>query len=243
MKEINIIIPTYNEGKNILFLVKEIKKIIPNSFICIVDDSKDLKIGSIINKSNFKRVLYIHRKNSKGRGSAVLYGFKKLFRNYKKQIFIEMDADFSHDPRELKRNIQLFNTSKSDLLIASRYLKKSKIKNWPIARKIFSKMSNLLAQSLLKINVSDYTNGFRIYSSRATKLILKKCGKIGDGFIILSEILVALHVNKFNINETHSIFVNRLRGESNVNFSLILNSLLGVIKLYLTKNKYLIDKK
>ena len=57
MKEINIIIPTYNEGKNILFLVKEIKKIIPNSFICIVDDSKDLKIGSIINKSNFKRVL------------------------------------------------------------------------------------------------------------------------------------------------------------------------------------------
>ena len=154
-----------------------------------------------------------------------------------------MDADFSHDPRELKRNIQLFNTSKSDLLIASRYLKKSKIKNWPIARKIFSKMSNLLAQSLLKINVSDYTNGFRIYSSRATKLILKKCGKIGDGFIILSEILVALHVNKFNINETHSIFVNRLRGESNVNFSLILNSLLGLIKLYLTKNKYLIDKK
>ena len=50
-------------------------------------------------------------------------------------------------------------------------------------------------------------------------------------------------VNKFNINETHSIFVNRLRGESNVNFSLILNSLLGLIKLYLTKNKYLIDKK
>ena len=242
MKEINIIIPTYNEGKNIFFLVKEIKKIVPNSFICIVDDSKDTKIRSILNRGQFKKVLYIHRKNSKGRGSAVLFGFKKLLRNYKKQIFIEMDADFSHDPKELKRNIQLFKTLKSDLLISSRYLKKSKIKNWPIFRKIFSKMSNLLAQCFLKINVSDYTNGFRIYSSRSIKLILKKCGKIGDGFIILSEILLVLYVNKYKINETHSLFVNRLRGESNVNFSLILNSLLGLMKLYLTKNKYLIKK-
>ena len=243
MIEINIIIPTYNEGKNILLLVKAIKKKIPRSFICIVDDSKEAKIGLILKKAQLSKVLYIHRQNSKGRGSAVLFGFKTLLRNNKKQIFIEMDADFSHNPNELRRNINLFKTTKSDLLIASRYLKESKIINWPITRKIFSKMSNLLAQTLLRINVSDYTNGFRIYSSRATRLILKKCGKIGDGFIILSEILLVLNVNKYKINETHSLFINRLRGKSNVSFSLIINSLIGLIKLSLTKKKYLVFKK
>jgi len=242
MKEINIIIPTYNEGKNILFIVKAIKKKIPSSYICIVDDSKNTMIGSILEKAQLKKVLYIHRQNSKGRGSAVLFGFKSLLRNNKKQIFIEMDSDFSHDPGELRRNIELFKTTKSDLLIASRYLKKSKIINWPITRKIFSKMSNTLAKTLLNINVSDYTNGFRIYSSRAVRLILKKCGKIGDGFIILSEILLVLNVNKYKINETDSVFINRIRGKSNVSFSLIINSLFGLLKLYLTKKKYLIIK-
>ena len=99
-------------------------------------------------------------------------------------------------------------------------------------------MSNFLAQKLLKIPASDYTNGFRFYSKRAALKILKKCGKIGDGFIVLSEVLLAIHSSKFKIDELDTIFVHRVRGESSVNLKLILNSFYGLIKLYFLRKSY-----
>ena len=153
-----------------------------------------------------------------------------------------MDADFSHSPTELIRNLKYFTKNNLDLLISSRYLKDSRIINWPLSRRVFSKLSNILANLVLRINISDYTNGFRIYSNNSIKVILKKCGNIGDGFIILSEILLAIYINKLKIGEIHSKFVNRLRGESNVNIKLILNSLYGLLKLFLIKKRYLIKR-
>ena len=131
-----------------------------------------------------------------------------------------------------------FKKKKIALLIASRYLKKSKITNWNVFRKILSFLSNKLASFLLQINVSDYTNGFRIYSPRAVKLITKKCGNIGDGFIVLSEILLAIQSSGYKILEVPSTFVNRKRGESSVNFSLVFKSLIGLFKLFLIKLNY-----
>ena len=242
MKEISIIIPTFNEKENIHRLIENIKKVVPKAHIVIVDDSLDNEIGKIVKKNKYLRVNYYHRKNTRGRGSAVLFGLRKNFSKGKKCIYIEMDADFSHRPIELKKNIELFKKKNYDLLISSRYLKNSKIINWPISRKIFSKLSNILAQLVLRVNVSDYTNGFRIYSSKAVYIILNKCGKIGDGFIILSEFLLALNINKLRIGETNTIFVNRIRGASSVNFKLIVNSFLGLIKLFIIKKRYKIKK-
>jgi dolichol-phosphate mannosyltransferase len=236
---INIIIPTFNEDENIISLLKDIKKNIPTASISIVDDSKNNNMKKILKKNNFdKKIKYFHRINSRGRGSAVLYGFKQLLKKKSNQIFIEMDADFSHKPSELKKNIRLFKKKKFDLLIASRYLPKSRIVNWPLSRKIFSKLSNILAKAILNIDVKDYTNGFRIYSKKATYLITKKCGKIGDGFIVLSEILLILNINKFKIHEVSTVFVNRKRGESSVNLRLVLQSFIGLIKLFLIKKNY-----
>jgi dolichol-phosphate mannosyltransferase len=193
----------------------------------------------ILKKNNFdKNIKYFHRINNRGRGSAVLYGFRQLLKKKSNQIFIEMDADFSHKPSELKQNIRLFKKKKFDLLIASRYLPKSRIVNWSLSRKIFSKLSNILAKAILNIDVKDYTNGFRIYSKKATYLITKKCGKIGDGFIVLSEILLVLNINKFKIHEVSTVFVNRKRGESSVNLRLVLQSFFGLIKLFLIKKNY-----
>ena len=146
-----------------------------------------------------------------------------------------MDADFSHKPSELKKNISFFNKGKLDLLISSRYLSNSKILNWDFSRRIFSLLANFLAQLLLRLNVTDYTNGFRIYSKKSINIITKKCGKIGDGFIVLSEILLILKKSNCKIDEVPTIFVNRKRGESSVNFILIINSFLGLLKLFLIK--------
>ena len=232
MRNISIIIPTYKEKENIFKLTKKILSLYPKVTIFIVDDTENLNLKK---RFKSKRIKYFLRKNKKGRGSAVLYGLKKSLQNRTSKIFIEMDADFSHDPNELKSKILFFKKRNLDLLISSRYLTKSKIINWSFQRLLFSKLSNLLAGALLNVGVTDYTNGYRIYSRRSVKLITKKCGKIGDGFIVLSEILLMIKLNNFKIHELPTIFVNRKRGQSSVNFKLIIQSLVGLIKLYFIK--------
>ena len=232
MNNISIIIPTYKEKDNIFKLTRMILSIIPKATIYIIDDTKNLNLRKYFKN---RRIKYFHRKNKKGRGSAVLYGLNKSLQKKTNKIFIEMDADFSHNPNDLKKKINFFLKNKLDLLISSRYLKKSKIINWPISRLLFSKLSNLLARILLRVGVTDYTNGYRVYSRKSVELIVKKCGKIGDGFIVLSEILLTIKLKKYKIDEMPSIFINRKRGESSINLKLIIQSLFGIIKLYFIK--------
>ena len=236
MNNIAIIIPTFNELENIENLIREILNKVPESTIFIVDDSKTQEIGELIKIKNIK-ANYYHRENKSGRGSAVIYGLNKAINEDKYNIFIEMDADFSHDPNELPENINFFIKEKLDLLIASRYLSESKIINWSLSRRVLSKLSNFLAKNLLSIPLKDFTNGFRIYSHRATLKIISSCGNIGDGFIILSEIIVVIKNNFFKIGEIKTIFVNRERGKSTVNLKLIIASLYGIIKLAMIKKK------
>ena len=238
MKNIVIIIPAYNEHENIIILIKKIKKLSFVKEIVVVDDSENDLTKKAILKSKLK-ISYFKRKQKLGRGSAVLFGIKKIINKISHEtIIVEMDADLSHNPNELKRNIYYFESKKLDLLICSRYLKKSKILNWGISRRILSKLSNLLARFFLRVPVSDYTNGYRLYTKRASKLIISKCGRIGDGFIILSEILLCVYRSNLKIDELPTTFVNRVRGASSVNILLILQSLFGLIKLAINKKKY-----
>tara|TARA_Y100000768_G_C23945401_1_gene667321 strand:+ start:368 stop:1090 length:723 start_codon:yes stop_codon:yes gene_type:complete len=238
MKKIGIVIPAFNEDENIIYLIKKIKKKL-NCLILIVDDSSNQNTKKLLNNHNFKNVKYFNRGKKLGRGSAIIFGFKKLLK-IKKDIncLIEMDADMSHNPDELKRNISYFYKNSYDLLIGSRYLPDSKIINWPLSRRILSKLSNNLAKFLLEAPINDYTNGYRFYSKNAAKIIIKKCKNTDGGFIILSEIILILWKNNFKIAEVKSIFKNRIRGESSVNLKLILESLLGLIKLYIIKKSF-----
>jgi len=233
---IGIIIPCYNEEENIFKLIKQLKNKIKKDYrIIIVDDSKNnLKI-------KIKNVLYIHRQEKLGRGSAVLLGLKTLINEKKIKCFIEMDADFSHSPTEINNNLKFFNKKKLDLLISSRYLNQSKILNWSITRRILSKLSNILIKFLLKIPVNDFSNGFRIYSRKAVDKIIRKCGKTDSDFIILSEIIMILYYCNFKISEIKTIFRNRVRGESSVNLYLILKSLFNLFQIFYL-NKKLIKK-
>ena len=232
---IGIVIPCYNEEKNILKLIKQLKnKIKKDHKIVIIDDSKNnLKI-------KIKKVLYIHRKKKLGRGSAVLVGLKTLLYKKKIKYFIEMDADFSHSPNEINSNLKFFNKKKLDLLISSRYLKKSKILNWPITRRILSRLSNILIRFLLRIPINDFSNGFRIYSRRAVNKVIQKCGKTDSNFIILSEIIMFLYYSNFKILETKTTFRNRVRGESSVNLCLILKSLYNLFQIFYLNKKLII---
>jgi dolichol-phosphate mannosyltransferase len=233
---IGIVIPCYNEEENIFKLIKSLKnKIKRNCKIVIIDDSrKNLNI-------KLKNIIYIHRKKKLGRGSAVLLGLKLLLNQKKISHFIEMDADFSHNPNEINKNLKFFNENKLDLLISSRYLRKSQILNWPLKRRILSKLSNMLIKFLLKIPMNDFSNGFRIYSREAVNKIVKTCGKKDSNFIILSEIIVVLYRGNYKISETKTIFKNRVRGESSVNLALLLKSLYNLVQIFYL-NKSLLRK-
>ena len=233
---IEIIIPAYREADNLKKIIKKLNQNIQGTSITIVDDTPEKDMSKIL--EHFSNVNYIYRGEKLGRGSAVLVGMRESLKKKSSKIFIEMDSDFSHDPDELENNINFFKKkSNCDLLISSRYLKDSKIIKWSIQRFIFSYFANKLAKFLLKVPVSDYTNGYRIYSKRAAMHIVNNCGKIGEGFIILSECLVELYYNKFVISEVPTIFRNRVRGLSSVNLNEIINSFFGLIKIYKLKKK------
>ena len=175
--KVSVIIPAYNEKNNVVNVLEGniINKIENVEVIIIVDDSKEDNISPLLvySKIIFK-VKYIFRgPKNLDEGSAVIEGIKYLIKNTDTKIFVEMDADYSHDPNELTNNLKLFKEGKYDLLISSRYLSDSKIVNWPVTRKVFfSFMANSLAKFLLRVPVSDYTNGFRIYSNNAANHIV-----------------------------------------------------------------------
>ena len=235
---ISFVIPVFKEEDNILELINKIDDNCSEAKIkykiFLVDDSPTDIIEVKIQKLDIN-IHYIFRGKKLGRGTAVLEGISKAINTIYTDIIIEMDGDLSHDPVELKHKIKKFKEQKLDMLIASRYDKNSKILNWPISRKILSYISNTLAKIFLKIPVTDYTNGYRFYSKESAIHITNNCGKIGDGFIVLSEILMELYYNDFKIGEDSTIFKNRKRGESNVNIKLILSSILGLLKLFFIK--------
>jgi len=232
---IAIIVPTYKESDNIENLIVSILKFLKNPIIIIVDDSPNNEIQEKIKR--FNNIRYIYRGKKLGRGSAVIEGMKTLIKEEEINKIIEMDADLSHNPSEIENNLKIFEKNNLDLLISSRYLKDSRIINWGLQRRVFSSLANKLAKFVLKIPITDYTNGFRIYSKNSMKHIVENCGNIGGGFIILSEILVELYFNNFKVKEVHSIFKNRIRGESSVNLGLVIESFFGLFKVYKKKRK------
>jgi len=225
-----IVIPTYNEKENIVSLLKTIRKIIPYAYITVVDDNSPDGTASLVKPliKKDKKLKLIERKGKGGRGSAVIKGFVEGLKNKKIDTFIEMDSDFSHDPNELKKI--LTNSKKYDVIIASRYLEKSKIKNWPLQRRIFSRLANIFARSILWVPIADYTNGYRCYSRKVLESIgLSKMKE--TGYAVLMEMIFLIHQKGFKIKQLSTIFINRKRGQSNTTRKEIINALNAPLRI------------
>jgi dolichol-phosphate mannosyltransferase len=233
-EKVGVVVPTYKEQDNIAALIREITRQLPLAKIAVIDDSPDQKTVEAARAVGMPAVLVFHRQSKGGRGSAVLAGVAHLLDEGCQHIF-EMDADFSHPPAQMPEMLQKAKSENLDLLIASRYLPSSRIENWSLSRRLFSRGANLLARALLGVPVCDYTNGFRLYSPQAARLIIRTCGGMGKGFIALSEILVKIHNEKGRIGEMPTVFRNRLRGESSVGFGEISGALVGLVRLFFAR--------
>jgi dolichol-phosphate mannosyltransferase len=231
-----IVIPAYKEHESILQLVNDVRAQVADATIVVVDDSPDMKTVEVLSPLEGEKFHLIHRTSKGGRGSAVVEGLRYLV-SQGIDFALEMDADFSHPPSQIPALFAKASQESLDLLIASRYMNGSSIKNWPLSRRLFSFSANHVARFVLRVPVSDYTNGFRVYSARAADLISRECGKLGTGFIALSEILVSIYYRGWKVGETPTVFVNRVRGESSLNSSEIRNAINGLIRIHGLKNE------
>ena len=227
---ITIVIPAYNESKNLRILIAKIFKKYPAIKVVVVDDSdkaEDLRLRKILSIFG-GNVKVISRFKKMGRGSAVIEGLKLSLKNKKVKIFIEMDADLAHDPDELSLFLQEIKSS--DMVVGSRYRPKSKIIKWPVARLIQSRIINLFLRVWLGLNLTDYTNGYRAYSRRAAEFLLKQ--KLREkGFISLSETAFKLREAGFKISEVAITFRDRKFGRSSANLKELIASLRGAIRI------------
>jgi dolichol-phosphate mannosyltransferase len=179
-------------------------------------------------RRDFPKTILISRGKKLGRGSAALRGLAEALKHKEIRYFFEMDADLAHSPAEFDRFLAVRH--EADLVIGSRYLKASHIVKWPRRRLIQSRVINALLNFWLGINLTDYTNGFRLYSRAAAEFLLG--ARLQEtGFIALSEIAYKLKQNGFRITEVPISFRDRTYGASNANLKELMRSLAGAIRI------------
>ena len=230
-----VIIPTYNEKENIEAIIKNVFSLAGEYHILVIDDASPDHTAEIVEslQPEFPDRLFIIKRSGKlGLGTAYITGFKwALDRNY--DYIFEMDADFSHNPKDLPR---LYNAclEGADLAIGSRYCAGISVVNWPIGRIIMSYYASVYVRSVLGIKIFDCTAGFKCYSKKVLETIdLDKVEMKGYGFQI--EMKYTTYKLGFKIREVPVIFVNRKVGTSKMNGGILGEAFSGVIKLKFRK--------
>ena len=227
-----VILPTYNESKNIVQTINLVLAQRDDLNILIIDDNSPDGTSEIVeNQKNiyYGRVFLINREKKSGLGSAYKVGFKWALENNYSYIF-EMDADMSHDPNEIKNlKIQLIQ-NKYDVVVGSRYIEGVSVVNWPLSRIFLSYAANLYVRIITGMPIKDATSGFVGYTKNALSSIELSEIKF-NGYAFQIEMKFKLWKKNFKLKEHQIIFVNRKLGKSKMNHSIILEAIFGVIKL------------
>lgn len=233
-----IIIPTYNEAKNIKKLILSInQQKLKNTSILIVDDNSPDRTGQIaesLAKNKFGNPIYVlHRKKKEGLGKAYVDGFKWALKNHYKKI-ITMDADFSHHPKYLPALLK--KSEKNDVVIGSRYVKGGKIEGWNWQRYLNSFCANLIARLILGLKPKDVTAGYKCYSAKFLRLI-DFDNLVSSGYAFQVEMVNLAQDNGFKIEEIPITFKDRRAGQSKISGELY-RSAIAVIRLAIRKQLY-----
>lgn len=217
--EIGLILPTYCEAANIEKLIKEIENLNLNITILVIDDSSPDGTAEIVRQlqRKYNNILLFVRSRKAGLGTAITDGFR-IFLSLKRppKYIITMDADYSHDPKDIPRLITPLKNG-FDLIIGSRYCKGGNVADWSIIRLAISKIANFIASLLIGETIYDYTSGMRCYSSKLLKNIVNELHS--ETYEIQIETIRQAHLHKFKIGEVPITFANRKKGKSKLSFN------------------------
>ncbi|MDN3491360.1 polyprenol monophosphomannose synthase [Winogradskyella bathintestinalis] len=234
MSDAIVIIPTYNEIENIESIIRAVFSQQKEFHILVVDDnSPDNTADKVKNlQQEFKDHLFLlERKEKSGLGTAYIAGFQWALKNVYSYIF-EMDADFSHNPKDLIRLYNACAIDGADVSVGSRYVKGITVVNWPMTRIILSYGASRYVRFITRMKVKDSTAGFVCYKRSVLEAIdLKKIKFIGYAFQI--EMKFKAYKKGFQIIEIPVIFKDRTKGKSKMSGSIISEAIFGVISLKL----------
>lgn len=234
MSDVVVIIPTYNEIENISNIIDAIMAL-PDGFdILVIDDASPDGTQDAVREKIAQYHGRVHmecRSGKLGLGTAYIHGFKwALNRGY--DYIIEMDADFSHNPKDLPSLYHECKINNADMAIGSRYISGVNVVNWPIGRVLMSYFASAYVRLITGMKLRDATAGFVCYNRRVLEAIdLDKIKFKGYAFQI--EMKFKTYCKKFKIVEVPIVFVNRQLGTSKMNSSIFGEAVFGVIQLKL----------
>ena len=226
-----VVIPTFNEAENIPLLIPQVLAQGVEVDVLVVDDASPDGTGQIADdlaRTLHPRVSVLHRSSKAGRGGAVMAGFRQGLADAQYDRFCEMDADLSHQPEELPA--LLAASSGADMVVGSRYIPGGRIEGWSPRRRVWSRTSNRIIRSVLGVPMTDFTNGYRVYSRRAVKL-LAAAPLRETGYITLSEWAFAIHRAGLTIREVPTVFINRRFGKSNMTASEAIGAIRALFRM------------
>ena len=215
-----VVIPTYNEKDTLPSLiddlVREVKKIAERFFIIIMDDASPDGSGQLAEELNRKygNITVVHREKKLGLGSAYKEGFRLALDKFSPDFIVQMDADHSHDPKEIPQMVQRIQGY--DYVVASRHVPGSSTLGWGTYRKMLHSTASSIARMCTGIKISDPTSGFRIFRKDVLNSINSAQIK-SKGFAFQIEVLCLLKRMGFNGIELPTRFINRKKGKSKMN--------------------------
>lgn len=230
--KVMVVLPTYDEKDNLQPMVQALFALeIPNFHMLVVDDNSPDGTGDIADNlaklDHYQGKLNVlHRPEKQGLGPAYKEGFKKAV-ELGADLIIQMDADFSHQPKYIPQMLEL--ASKHDIVVGSRYVKGGSVdEKWGPIRKLLSWWANrIYTPTILNIPVKDATGGFRVYH-RDTMVGLNVDQVKASGYVFQVEMIFVAHKLNYNIGEIAIHFPDRVRGTSKMTSSIAIEAALRV---------------
>jgi len=227
-----VVIPTYNERENLPSIVESIQQHAPSVHILVVDDNSPDGTGALadeLSSAQPEKVFVLHRPGKEGLGPAYIAGFKfALARDY--DMVVQMDADFSHDPKYLPLFFEKIKDH--DVVIGSRYVKGISVVNWDLKRLILSKAATFYVRFITRMPLTDTTTGFKCWRREALQAIDFE-RVYANGYVFLAEMSYQAFRSNLRVTEVPIVFVERRLGRSKMDGGIILEGVWGVIRMRL----------
>ncbi len=217
-----VIIPTYNEAHNIINIIDELMELGMGVDVLIIDDNSPDKTGKLVEDVRKKygdRLHLIKRTGKLGLGTAYVEGFQFALDN-RYEYICEMDADFSHSPKEISKLIDEVKSGRADVAVGSRYKNGIRIINWPLNRLILSYSANTYARIITGIPILDTTAGFKCIHRKVLEAIsIDRISSNGYAFQI--ELHFRAWKAGFKLKEVPITFTERKEGESKMSKGIV----------------------
>ncbi|MGO2294251.1 MAG: polyprenol monophosphomannose synthase [Psychroflexus halocasei] len=230
-----VIIPTYNECENITDIIDAVFSLPLDFHLLVVDDNSPDGTPQLVKdlQKTYPNLFLEVRLKKNGLGTAYIHGFKWALEKGYEKIF-QMDADFSHNPKDLVEMDKAFLTDGADVVIGSRYLTGVNVVNWPMKRVLMSWGASKYVKLITGLEIEDTTAGFVAYRKEVLeKIDLNRIKFIGYAFQIEMK-YKAYHLG-FNVKEIPIIFTDRTRGKSKMSSKIITEAVFGVIRMRFRK--------